>query len=70
MARRFLAIPETFAPVERVFSISSNVITKSRNKLDPDTVKQTVFLKSWKIKKLKELEENFRNNNDEEEEEL
>jgi len=70
MARRFLAIPATSAPVERVFSISSNVITKSRNKLDPDTVKQTVLLKSWKIKELKELEENFRNNNDEEEEEL
>jgi hypothetical protein len=34
-----------------------------------NTVKQTVLLKSWKIKELKELEENYRYNGDEEEEE-
>jgi len=69
MARRFLAIPATSAPVERTFSIGSNVITKNRNQLDVNTVKQTVLLKSWKIKELKELEENYRNNGNEEEEE-
>jgi hypothetical protein len=59
MARRFLAVPATLAPVERTFSISSNIITKSRNRLDPETVKRTVLLKSWRIKELKELEDNF-----------
>jgi len=60
MARRYLAIPATSAPVERVFSIRGNIVTKSRNRLDPETVKKTVLLKSWKIKELKELEDNFR----------
>jgi len=27
--------------------------------LDPKTIKKTVLLKSWKIKELKELEDNF-----------
>jgi len=60
MARRYLAIPATSAPVERVFSIGGNIVTESRNRLDPKTVKKTVLLKSWKIKELKELEDNFR----------
>jgi len=61
MARRYLVIPATSAPVKRVFSISSNIITKNRNRLEPDTVKRIVLLKSWKIKSLKELEDNFQN---------
>ena len=61
MARRYLAIPATSASIERTFSIGSNVITKSRNRLEPDTVKRIVLLKSWKIKSLKELEDNYRN---------
>ena len=67
MARRYLAIPATSASIERIFSISSNIITKSRNRLEPDTVGQIVLLKSWKIKSLKELEDNFRNSRVEEE---
>ena len=60
MARRYLAIPATSAPVERTFSIGSNIISKSRNRLEPETVKRIVLLKSWKIKALKELEDNYR----------
>ena len=67
MARRYLAIPATSASIERIFSISSNIITKSRNRLEPDTVRQIVLLKSWKIKSLKELENNFRYSRVEEE---
>jgi hAT family protein len=61
MARRYLAIPATSAPIERTFSIGSNIISKSRNRLEPETVKQIVLLRSWKIKALKELEDNYRN---------
>jgi len=59
MARRYLAIAATSALVERMFSIGGNIVTESRNRLDPKTVKKTVLLKSWKIKELKELEDNF-----------
>jgi len=59
MARRYLAIPATSALVERVFSIGRNIVTESQNRLDPKTVKKTVLVKSWKIQKLKELEDNF-----------
>jgi hypothetical protein len=61
MVRRYLAIPATSAPIERTFSIGSNIISKSRNRLEPETVKQIVLLRSWKIKALKELEDNYRN---------
>jgi len=61
MARRFLAIPATSAPIERVFSIGGNIITKSRNRLSPETVKKLVLLKSWSIKEMMELKENYQN---------
>ena len=61
IARRYLAIPATSAPIERTFSIGSNIISKSRNRLEPETVKRIVLLKSWKIKDLKELEDNYSN---------
>ena len=61
MARRYLAIPATSTSVKRTFSIGSNIISKSRNRLEPETVKRIVLLKSWKIKALKELKDNFRN---------
>jgi hypothetical protein len=56
LARRYLAIPATSASIESTFSIGNNIITKSRNRLKSETVKQLVLLKSWKIKDLKELE--------------
>ena len=61
IARRYLAIPATSALIERTFSIGSNIISKSRNRLEPETVKRIVLLKSWKIKDLKELEDNYSN---------
>ena len=56
MARRYLGIPATSAAIERVFSISGNIITKSRNNLNPETVKQLTLLKSWKLKIIKEIQ--------------
>ena len=56
MARRYLGIPATSAAIERVFSISGNIITKSRNNLNPETVKQLTLLKSWKLKTIKEIQ--------------
>ncbi|EEU33654.1 uncharacterized protein NECHADRAFT_56317, partial [Fusarium vanettenii 77-13-4] len=47
LARRYLAIPATSASIESTFSISNNIITKSRNRLDPEVVKKVLLLKSW-----------------------
>jgi hypothetical protein len=56
LARRYLAIPATSASIERVFSISNNIITKSRNRLFPDTIKQFILLKSWKLDEFTKLD--------------
>jgi len=61
MARRYLVILATSILIEQIFSISSNIITISRNRLEPEAFKQIISLKSWKLKDLKELENNFRN---------
>jgi len=61
MARRFLTIPATSTPIEQVLSISGNIITNSCNRLSSETVKKSVLLKSWSIKEMKELEENYQN---------
>ena len=55
LARRYLAIPATSAAIESTFSIGSNIITKSRNKLDPNTVRQLILLKSWKFNSLSNI---------------
>ena len=56
LARRYLAIPATSAAIESIFSVSSNIITKPRNRLNPETVRMLLLLKSWKVKNLSELE--------------
>ena len=57
LARRYLAIPATSAAIESIFSISSNIITKPRNRLSPETVRLILLLKSWKVRDIKELQD-------------
>ncbi|CAB4409531.1 unnamed protein product [Rhizophagus irregularis] len=47
MARNYLAIPATSAPVERLFSESGNLITPERNRLRSDIIRAIMCLKSW-----------------------
>ena len=56
MARYYLKLSAISAVIERMFSISGNIITKSRNNLNPETVKQLTLLKSWKLKTIKEIQ--------------
>ena len=42
---RFLSIPATSAPSERVWSIASCIITKDRARLDSNFVSDLIFLK-------------------------
>ena len=55
VARKYLAIPATSASIKRGFSITSNIITKKRNKLSPETVRALILLTSWKLMGLKDL---------------
>ena len=56
LARRYLAIPVSSGLIESIFSIGTNIITKSQNRLLPKTTKQLILLKSWKIKTLEDLQ--------------
>ncbi|KAL2757507.1 hypothetical protein ACRALDRAFT_1028469, partial [Sodiomyces alcalophilus JCM 7366] len=69
LARRYLAIPATSASIERIFSVTSNIISKNRINLYPNTVKEIILLKNWKIKDLKELELLYKEEDIEENEE-
>jgi len=59
IARDFFGIPVISAAIERIFSISSNIVNKNRNRLNPIKVKEIMLVKSWKLKDLKEREELF-----------
>ena len=45
MARRYLCIPATSAPSERLWSIASLLITKTRSQIDGHLVANMIFLK-------------------------
>ena len=44
VTRRYLAKPVTTVPVERLFSVTGQVVTAKRNRLFPATVTLLVFL--------------------------
>uniref|UniRef100_A0A0A1WDS8 Transposable element Hobo transposase n=1 Tax=Zeugodacus cucurbitae TaxID=28588 RepID=A0A0A1WDS8_ZEUCU len=47
VALKFLTIPASSAPAERVFSLAGNVITEKRNRLGPTSVDNLLFLHSY-----------------------
>ncbi|OTB09685.1 hypothetical protein K445DRAFT_39582, partial [Daldinia sp. EC12] len=49
LIKKYLTIPVIFITMEKVFSVLNNIITKNRNKLLLNTVKQLILLKYWKI---------------------
>ncbi|GET03141.1 zinc finger BED domain-containing protein RICESLEEPER 2-like [Rhizophagus clarus] len=47
MARDFLTIQATSVASEQVFSIAGHTITKTQNKLLPETARALLYMKSW-----------------------
>jgi hypothetical protein len=48
MARDYLAVPATGAPVERVFSGGANLVSPKRGRLAAGTIRACLCLKSWR----------------------
>ena len=47
MARDFLTIQATSVASEQAFSVAGNTITKTRNRLLPETARACLCMKSW-----------------------
>ena len=47
IAKDYLAIQATSVPSERAFSISGLTISKTRNRLDPETARAIICMKNW-----------------------
>jgi hypothetical protein len=45
LAQKYLCIPVTVAPSERIFSTASLLLSKFRNRMDPDLAGRMVFIK-------------------------
>jgi hypothetical protein len=55
MARDYLTIQATSVPSEQAFSIAGNTISKTRNRLLPETARACLCMKSWIVNKIVEL---------------
>jgi hypothetical protein len=47
MARDYLAIPATSAPIERIFSGETDLVTQRRCSLKGETIHEAMCLKNW-----------------------
>ena len=54
MARDYLAIQATSVPLEQAFSVAGNTISKTQNRLLPETARACLCMKSWIVNKIGE----------------
>lgn len=59
LAQRYLAVPATSTPSERVFSLAGNTITRQRSSLHPAHVDALIFLHANQERKAETAQEDF-----------
>jgi hAT family protein len=52
MAKDYLAVMASSAPIERQFSIFGNIITKNRNRIEEGIGRKLMCLRNWKVPEL------------------
>ena len=52
MAKDYLAVMASSAPIERQFSIFGNIITKNRNRIEEEIGRTLMCLRNWKVPEL------------------
>ena len=70
MAKDFLTIMATSAPIESTFSVFGNIITKNRNSVTTKTAITTILLKSWKVPEITVDESESESEKDKSDEEI
>lgn len=48
IAKDYLCIPVSSAPTEQTFSMSGNIVTQNRNRLDEKSIRILTTLNSWR----------------------
>ena len=52
MAKDYLAVMASSAPIERQFSIFGDIITKNRNRVEEEIGRKLMCLRNWKVPEL------------------
>jgi hypothetical protein len=52
MAQSYLSVQASSVPCEQLFSLAGNVVSKKRNRLDKDTTRACLCLRSWMIERI------------------
>ncbi len=52
MAQNYLSVQASSVPCEQLFSLAGNIVSKKRNRLDENTVRACLCLRSWMVEEI------------------